>query len=414
MFFKTAQSQFLTIALFTALLAISGRSLGQRNIPLHKPENVSALQAHDANAQSYVGKNLNRFGLDKLKTYDLTLDSAFATEMADTLALMEKQYLKSSAAIQTNLTNQKNTIESLTKEKAELKTKYDKLLRTAAISFGVWLLITFIFIQLKKGRVRKQEEELKRTDARFLTIQSNAGTAQIALSKIKQSKNTLLKLKEDAEHLFSSCKEIEDDPAVGDKWNTQQISNAQKILTDSQREFRIMSAIMTQDKEFSEEKEPTDLNKLCEEYVEIVSRGIAGNETDFEFQITKDFEKNLPSIKVNQAALGNLIISVLDNAYQSVAEKAKQNIKGFQPKIAISTRILPRFLQIRIRDNGTGMPANVLDHSTDEFFSTRENGKGAGLGLSESKRILTELHKGELKIESENGNSTDVYIKLFI
>ncbi|MBK7429910.1 MAG: hypothetical protein IPI62_02970 [Bacteroidetes bacterium] len=90
---------------------------GQRNVPLSNPENKAALEVHDSRAQSFVAKNLNRFGLDKLKDYDKTLDSSFSTELKDTLELMEKTYLMNSSSLQTNLQQQKNKIQELTEQK---------------------------------------------------------------------------------------------------------------------------------------------------------------------------------------------------------------------------------------------------------------------------------------------------------
>ena len=179
-------------------------------------------------------------------------------------------------------------------------------------------------------------------------------------------------------------------------------------------ELRLANSLINQEGELSDDKESTDINKLCEEYLNIASRGVLSEGNEFNCQITSDFEKNLPAVKVNQAAIGSLLLNVLNNSFQSVEEKFNKGVKGYQPKVTISTRILPRFLQIRIKDNGLGMSNTVLPIATTQFFTTLENGKGAGLGLSESMKIMTELHKGELKIESENGNSTDVYIKFFL
>ncbi|HQW22453.1 MAG TPA: hypothetical protein PLI47_04075 [Bacteroidia bacterium] len=130
---------------------------GQRNVPLSNPENKAALEVHDSRAQSFVAKNLNRFGLDKLKDYDKTLDSSFSSELKDTLELMEKTYLMNSSSLQTNLQQQKNKIQELTEQKSELSTKKNKLLRTAAFTIGVWLILVIIFIQFKKRKIGRRK-----------------------------------------------------------------------------------------------------------------------------------------------------------------------------------------------------------------------------------------------------------------
>ena len=107
----------------------------------------------------------------------------------------------------------------------------------------------------------------------------------------------------------------------------------------------------------------------------------------------KDFEKRLSPVKINPNAVGTLILNVLTNAYQSVKEQHSKGVKGYQPKITISTRILPRFLQIRIKDNGTGMKKDILKMATDEFFTTRKPADGSGLGLFVANNIINKIEQ---------------------
>ena len=106
-------------------------------------------------------------------------------------------------------------------------------------------------------------------------------------------------------------------------------------------------------------------------------------------------------------------MNVLNNAFKSVYEKHGKGVKGFKPKVTISTRVLPRFLQIRIKDNGNGMNDEVISKIYEPFYTVKEGGKEAGLGMHFANRIITEMHKGEIKIESHVGEGTDVYLKFF-
>ncbi|MBP6532754.1 MAG: HAMP domain-containing histidine kinase [Bacteroidia bacterium] len=386
----------------------------QRNVPLSNPGNKAALEVHDSRAQSFVAKNLNRFGLDKLSDYNKTLDSSFSSELKDTLELMEKTYLMNSSSLQTNLQQQKNKIQELTEQKSELSTKKNKLLRTAAFTIGVWLILVIIFIQFKKRKIRKKDIEVEITTAQLKNTKQNATIARATIDKVRQLKNTITKFSEDTEQLNSLSAEINNSSVPDSKWTNEISASIQKISASAAMELRLANSLINQEGELSDEKVSIDINKLCEEYLNIASRGVLSEGNEFNCQITSDFEKNLPTVKVNQAAIGSLLLNVLNNSFRSVEEKFNNGVKGYQPKVTISTRILPRFLQIRIKDNGLGMSNTVLPNATTQFFTTLENGKGAGLGLSESMKIMTELHKGELKIESENGNSTDVYIKFFL
>ncbi|MBK7851092.1 MAG: hypothetical protein IPJ66_08125 [Bacteroidetes bacterium] len=171
---------------------------------------------------------------------------------------------------------------------------------------------------------------------------------------------------------------------------------------------------MSQENKTGEEKVATNINQLCEQYLELAARGYQPADGSYSIQVTKDLEKNLPSIKVIPEAVGSLLLNALNNAFQAVVEKQEKGIKGYQPKVSISTRILPRFLQIRVKDNGEGMNDVTLNQATEEYFSMKPLEQGVGLGLSESQHIMTTLHKGELKLESQTGNGTDVYIKFYL
>lgn len=411
----TIQFNSIRFGIFISLLSIFyTQTYGQRNAPVYNPESKAALETHDSRAQSFVLKNLNRFGLDKLKDYDKALNESFSSELKDTLELMEKTYLKNSSNLQKSLVDKKSKINELTAQKTELSVKYSKLLRTAAFAFGVWLLLIIIFLQFQKRKIKKKNGELEITTSQLKFNNENASIARTSLDKVRHLKNAIHKLSEDTHQLNELSKSLDNNNDNTGKWTNEISASVQKVNAAAQLELRLVNAFIAQQGELSADKESTNINLLCEEYLNIASRGLmkAGNE--FNCNITSDFEKNLPSIKVNQAAIGSLLLNVLNNAFQSVEEKFNKGVKGYQPKVSISTRILPRFLQIRIRDNGTGMIDSVLQNSTTPFFTTKQNGKGAGLGLSESQKIMTELHKGEIKIESENGNSTDVYIKFFL
>lgn len=414
MLFKTTKQTIVWLPLFIGLMTLSTLSNGQRNPPIFQHNNVVCLEQNDSKAKAMVAKNLNRYALYKLYDYDVTLDSAFRSELTDSLSLMELNYLKNSKAVQQNLKNQQETITTLTSQENEIKTKYDKLKRIAILSIASWLFLTLLFLQFKRRRVNKHSQELQKTTSRLKSVKENSLNATHTLNKFKQNHTTFLKLKDDADHLLSVVGTIENEFQNKDGWNIETTLKVQKMTSSIHFENRIINAFNSQEDDFGLENETTDINKICEEYVEIVLRGIKEREPEYNISITKDFEKNLPQLKVNQPALGNLLLNVMDNAFLSVIEKSKSGIKGYQPKISISTRILPRFLQIRIKDNGMGMTDVILENAFTEFYSTRQNEAGSGLGLSESKNNISVLNKGEIKIESEKRNSTDVYIKLFI
>ncbi|MBL0342063.1 MAG: ATP-binding protein [Bacteroidetes bacterium] len=122
-------------------------------------------------------------------------------------------------------------------------------------------------------------------------------------------------------------------------------------------------------------------------------------------------EKILPKIDIIPDAIRIVVFNLLLNAFESVHEKKSKAPKGYQPKVTISTRKLPRFIQIRIKDNGTGISEKDTKQLLQAFYTNKKSEKNSGLGLSESARIINVAHKGELLIESDPGNGSDFIIR---
>jgi hypothetical protein len=209
---------------------------------------------------------------------------------------------------------------------------------------------------------------------------------------------------------------MHDELPAGDERLNQTTAGLQQLHKTSaalRREIDLSNSYANQRLSGETKKETTSINTLCDIFLEIAYRGNCHDTKEpFTCSVSRDLEKNLQPMPVLPNELGATLLNVLDNAFLAVKERAAKGEKGYEPKVAISTRILPRFLQIRIKDNGEGIPGNVLNQVTDPFFTSRTSGKSAGVGLAEAKRLLA-LQNGELVIESETGKGTDVYIKLF-
>ena len=100
-----------------------------------------------------------------------------------------------------------------------------------------------------------------------------------------------------------------------------------------------------------------------------------------------------------------------NNAFYAVGEKQKQNIQGYEPTLSVSTRKTNGKVEIRIKDNGNGIPPNVLDKIFQPFFTTKPTGQGTGLGLSLSYDVI-KVHEGEIKVETREGEFTEFVIQL--
>ena len=110
--------------------------------------------------------------------------------------------------------------------------------------------------------------------------------------------------------------------------------------------------------------------------------------------------------------IGRVLLNLINNAFHAVSEKKGQNIQGYKPAVTLSTKNEADHIEIRVIDNGNGIPAEVMDKIFQPFFTTKSTGEGTGLGLSLSYDIITKGHEGELKVETREGEGAEFIIRL--
>ena len=124
-----------------------------------------------------------------------------------------------------------------------------------------------------------------------------------------------------------------------------------------------------------------------------------------------DFDKTISKVNVIPQDMGRVILNLITNAFYAVNEK-KQQEKDFKPSVSVTTKKMGGHVEIKVTDNGNGIPKKVLDKIFQPFFTTKPTGQGTGLGLSMSYDIVTKGHGGELKVETKDGEGTTFCINL--
>ncbi len=172
-----------------------------------------------------------------------------------------------------------------------------------------------------------------------------------------------------------------------------------------------VTSIVKAMKEFSHpssrEKENVVVNSIIETTVLI-----ARNEWKYVSNLTTDLAVDLPPIPCHIDELGQVILNLLINAAQAIGEKLGRNPLGDKGEIHISTQVVDSFVEIRVRDTGSGIPVGIRGRIFDPFFTTKEVGKGTGQGLAISHNVITEKHGGTLTFETAEGKGTTFIIRL--
>lgn len=190
------------------------------------------------------------------------------------------------------------------------------------------------------------------------------------------------------------------------------LSNEEKIVFHGKRADGIVKAMLQHSRNSGNAKEPTDINKLGDEYLRLAFHGMRAKDKTFNSGMNSDFDNSIPKISVVPQEVGRALLNLLTNAFYEVNEKRKLGIEGYQPMVKLTTAKEGNKVVITVSDNGRGIPDDIAQKVFQPFFTTKPTGKGTGLGLSLSYDIITKQHSGELSLHSVPGESTTFKITL--
>ena len=189
-------------------------------------------------------------------------------------------------------------------------------------------------------------------------------------------------------------------------------SNVTKINEHGKRADSIVKGMLLHSRGKAGEMQLTDLNALLDEYIKLAYHGMRAQDTKFNIKIETNFDPALGSIAVVPQNISRVFLNIVNNACYSTYEKKNERGDKYAPVLAVSTKKIGDKVEIRIRDNGKGIPQEIIDKIFNPFFTTKPAGKGTGLGLSLSYDIVVKEHKGELKVNSEVGEFAEFIITI--
>jgi signal transduction histidine kinase len=245
-------------------------------------------------------------------------------------------------------------------------------------------------------------------------------TAGIA-HEIKNPLNFITNFAEVSVDLVSELRESME--AQEQKLNEKEAENIQDILTDLQqnvikirehgkRADGIVRNMLMHSRGHSADFQPTNLNALVSEYVKLAFHGMRAQDQNFNVGIEENFDAAMGPVNVVAHDLSRVILNIANNACYAAYEKKTRLNGNFSPVVTASTKSLGKSVEIRIRDNGDGIPDSVKQKIFEPFFTTKPSGAGTGLGLSMSYEIVVQQHKGQLRVESEPGQFAEFIITL--
>ena len=189
--------------------------------------------------------------------------------------------------------------------------------------------------------------------------------------------------------------------------------NLEKVVQHGKRADSIVKNMLLHSREGSGEHGPSDINALLDESLNLAYHGARAEKPQFNVTLQRDFDAGAGTIELFPQEITRVFLNLISNGFYAVTRrKMETGNSGFEPILTATTRALADAVEIRIRDNGTGIPAEVKQKMFNPFFTTKPAGEGTGLGLSMSHDIIVKQHGGTIEVETEPGQFTEFTIVL--
>jgi signal transduction histidine kinase/HAMP domain-containing protein len=272
--------------------------------------------------------------------------------------------------------------------------------------------------------VNRANTELKEAQTQLIQSEKMASLGQLTAGIAHEIKNPLNFINNFSELSIDLSKELlEEIESQSDKLDPKSVDYIKEILTDidnnskkinehGRRADSIVKGMLLHSRGKSGERQKTNLNDLLNEYLNLAYHGYRAQDTTFNVKMETDYDQTLEPMNVVPQNISRVFLNIFNNGCYSVHEKKKEKKDSFNPLLKVSTKNLGDKVEITIRDNGKGIPQDILDKIFNPFFTTKPTGKGTGLGLSLSYDIIVQEHKGDLKVNSEPGEFAEFIITI--
>ena len=189
--------------------------------------------------------------------------------------------------------------------------------------------------------------------------------------------------------------------------------NLEKVVQHGQRADGIVRSMLDHSRGSSGERRMVDLNALIDEALNLAYHGARAQDQSFNITLERDFGEGIAPIEVNPQDITRVFLNIFSNGFYAATRRARDGgDAGFVPTLKVTTRDAGEAVEIRVRDNGTGIPADIRDKLFQPFFTTKPTGEGTGLGLSITYDIVTQQHGGNIAVDSKVGEYSEFTIRL--
>ncbi|MBI1781571.1 MAG: hypothetical protein HYR66_09410 [Sphingobacteriales bacterium] len=278
-------------------------------------------------------------------------------------------------------------------------------------------------LEAAKQQVEKTLTDLKQAQQQLVQSEKMASLGELTAGIAHEIQNPLNFVNNFSEVSAELVDEMNEEMNKGNLDDAKEIANdlkqnLEKINHHGKRAGDIVKGMLQHSRSSSGVKEPTNINALADEYLRLAYHGLRAKDKTFNATMKTDFDETIGSINIIPQDIGRVVLNLITNAFYAVNEKKKAeggklNAEGkiYEPTVEVSTKKINSKVEIKVADNGNGIPQKVLDKIFQPFFTTKPTGQGTGLGLSLSYDIV-KAHGGELKVETKEGEGSEFIIQL--
>ena len=283
-------------------------------------------------------------------------------------------------------------------------------------------------LQGKNEQLESVLGELERAQDQIVMREKLAALGELTAGVAHEIRNPLNFVKnfsEASEELLTELEEVladvledlsDEDKEYIDEISGDLTSNLERIRTHGDRANRIVNDMLMMGRDTGEQR-LTDINSLLDEHARLAYHSARALDTNFQLDLQQDLDPNMGEINVVPRDLGRVFLNMVGNACDATDERRRKlqgenlDVETYMPTLWISTLKKEESVEIRIKDNGSGMPPDVIDKIFNPFFTTKPTDKGTGLGLAISNDIVRQ-HGGTIQVDSKQDEYTEMFIEL--
>jgi signal transduction histidine kinase len=277
-------------------------------------------------------------------------------------------------------------------------------------------------VQQRTRELSLSLEDLRTAQDRLVQTEKLASLGQLTAGIAHEIKNPLNFVNNFAALSAELIDELNDvlKPAALDDKTREEIDelthmlkgNLEKVVQHGKRADSIVKNMLLHSREGSGEHRPVDINAVVEESLNLAYHGARAEKSGFNITLQRDFDPAAGLIDLYPQEITRVFLNLISNGFYAAAKRKEAGGDGFEPMLRATTKNLGNKVEIRIRDNGTGIPLHVKEKMFNPFFTTKPAGEGTGLGLSMSHDIVVKQHGGKIDVDTEPGTFTEFIITL--